>query len=321
MRNNTAVVPATRPAAQVPAMPAPVEQFAMQADELKAQVTLIQNVMNAVMKPGEHYGTIPGCGDKPALLKPGAEKLAMTFRLAPSYEIERIDLPNGHREYQVTATLTSVMTGSYLGQGVGACSTREGKYRYRSEDTGRAVPKEYWDTRDRQLLGGPQFTPRKSKGEWCIVERVEHDNPADYYNTCLKMAKKRALVDAVLTATAASDIFTQDVEDDPSLYGGKPAQTAQPGQRQAAPTQGAAPRRNGGGRASAKQLTAIGRMIDGRLGWDERTTLAAVNGFLGAEVDTLADLTMAQASAIIDALGNGTLAAPDSMSRMDDAPF
>jgi hypothetical protein len=31
----------------------------------------------------------------------------------------------------------------------------------------------------------------------------------------LKMAKKRAHVDAVLTATVASDIFTQDVEDMP----------------------------------------------------------------------------------------------------------
>ena len=33
------------------------------------------------------------------------------------------------------------------------------------------------------------------------------------HNTCEKMAKKRAHVDAILTATAASDIFTQDVED------------------------------------------------------------------------------------------------------------
>ncbi len=32
-------------------------------------------------------------------------------------------------------------------------------------------------------------------------------------NTVLKMAKKRALVDAVLSATRSSDIFTQDVED------------------------------------------------------------------------------------------------------------
>jgi len=34
-------------------------------------------------------------------------------------------------------------------------------------------------------------------------------------NTILKMAKKRAQVDAVITATAASDIFTQDIEDLP----------------------------------------------------------------------------------------------------------
>jgi hypothetical protein len=34
-------------------------------------------------------------------------------------------------------------------------------------------------------------------------------------NTVLKMAKKRAQIDAVLTATAASAIFTQDLEDIP----------------------------------------------------------------------------------------------------------
>ncbi len=46
-----------------------------------------------------------------------------------------------------------------------------------------------------------------------MARKLENDNPADDYNTVLKMAKKRALVDAVLTATAASDIFTQDLED------------------------------------------------------------------------------------------------------------
>jgi hypothetical protein len=43
--------------------------------------------------------------------------------------------------------------------------------------------------------------------------RVENADLADTYNTVLKMAKKRALVDATLTATAASDIFNQDLED------------------------------------------------------------------------------------------------------------
>ncbi len=38
--------------------------------------------------------------------------------------------------------------------------------------------------------------------------------PFDAANIVLKMAKKRAFVDAVLTATRSSDIFSQDLEDD-----------------------------------------------------------------------------------------------------------
>jgi hypothetical protein len=38
--------------------------------------------------------------------------------------------------------------------------------------------------------------------------------PADFYNTALKMAEKRALIAVVLFVTAASDIFTQDIDDD-----------------------------------------------------------------------------------------------------------
>lgn len=46
-----------------------------------------------------------------------------------------------------------------------------------------------------------------------LQDSVEHDNPADYYNTVIKIAKKRAFVDAILTTTAASDIFAEDVEE------------------------------------------------------------------------------------------------------------
>ena len=38
-------------------------------------------------------------------------------------------------------------------------------------------------------------------------------NPYDLANTVLKMAKKRAQVDAVLTVASLSDLFTQDLED------------------------------------------------------------------------------------------------------------
>jgi len=50
----------------------------------------------------------------------------------------------------------------------------------------------------------------------CSTEESKYctrKNIADTYNTVLKMAKKRAYVDAVISATACSDIFTQDIED------------------------------------------------------------------------------------------------------------
>ena len=85
------------------------------------------------------------------------------------------------------------------------------------------MPRAYWDVRQedpakaQELIGGKGFSVKKVDGQgWMIArggEKVEHDNPADHYNTVLKMAKKRALVDAVLTSTAASDIFTQDLEE------------------------------------------------------------------------------------------------------------
>ncbi len=199
---------------------------AMTVQQVLGQVALIQQIMGTAMKDGEHYGRIPGCGDKPSLLKSGAEKLCLTFRLAPTYELDEHNFDHMHREYRVQCTLSSIVTGSFLGQGVGTCSTLEAKYRFRqgaAEPTDKPVPRAYWDLRGedpakaQELIGGKGFSVKKVDGKgWMIAkggEKVEHDNPADFYNTVLKMAKKRALVDAVLTATAASDIFTQDLED------------------------------------------------------------------------------------------------------------
>lgn len=195
--------------------------------EVMAQVTAIQQLMRQGMTENEHWGKIPGCGDKPALLKPGAEKLCLMFRLAPKFEIMDKDLGSGHKEIQVKCTLVHINTGRFWGEGVGSCSTMETKYRYRTgvgESTGVQVPKAFWDLRRMgktaeamEVLGGKGYTFKKGDdGLWWIHERIEKtENPdiADSYNTVLKIAKKRALVDATLTATAASDIFTQDIEE------------------------------------------------------------------------------------------------------------
>src|SRR5436853_205470 len=83
--------------------------------------------------------------EKEPLKKPGADKLGLTFRLAPEYQVETNDLPNGHREHRITCTLRHINSGRQWGQGVGSCTSMESKYRFRMEDTGRPVPAKYWD--------------------------------------------------------------------------------------------------------------------------------------------------------------------------------
>lgn len=210
----------------------------LRAADVRQQVNLIQEVMREVMQgptvvdgkevPGVHYGTVPGCGDKPTLLQPGAHKLLMTFRLVADPDMTVIPMERGHREVRCKVRIYS-QGGALLGAGVGTCSTMEGKYRFRTgpvEFTDKPVPREYWDLRNTdpkkaKALLGEGVTPKKNEaGAWVCArqgEKVEHDNPADYYNTVEKMAYKRALVSATLTVTAASDIFTQDIEDMPEV--------------------------------------------------------------------------------------------------------
>lgn len=205
-------------------LPAVQQEETLSIERLKGQVNLIQHVMREVMHKDEHYGVIPGCL-KPSLLKPGAEKLSLTFRLAPSYDWTEKEMPNGHREYVMRCVLKHIESNKVFGEGVGSCTTMEAKYRFRKaeqkcpecgKDTIIKGKKEYgggWLCFQKKGGCGAKFKDGDERIENQEMGRVEHDNPADYYNTVIKMAKKRAHVDAVLTATAASDIFTQDVED------------------------------------------------------------------------------------------------------------
>ncbi len=189
----------------------------MAVEDVTDQVALIQRVMQAAMKEGEHYGTIPGT-QKPTLLKPGAEKLCLTFRFDPEYEVESAR-EKDFIAHTVRCTLSYIPTGQRVASGFGACNSREEKYKWRTVATDEPVPKDYWAARTngdietmREILGADGSTKKKD-GQWFIARRMQNDNPWELDNTILKMACKRALVAAVLNATAASDIFTQDLED------------------------------------------------------------------------------------------------------------
>ena len=178
-----------------------VLQERLTAPQIRADVNLIQEVMKAVMIDKVHYGTIPGCGDKPTLLKPGAEKIASTFRLAVEPQVEELSKEDECR-FRVVARVTSQINGAYLGSGIGEASTNEEKYKWR-----KVVSKDEWNATAEDR--------RRVKYSRDYTTDQIRTNPADVANTVLKMAKKRALIDAVLTITAASDCFTQDIEDLP----------------------------------------------------------------------------------------------------------
>lgn len=175
------------------------------ADEVVAGANLIQQVMKKVMKDGTHYGKVPGCGDKPTLLKPGAEKILSTFRIAVNPEVEDLSTADCIK-YRVKAV--GVSNGKEVGAGIGVCSSNEEKYKWR-----KAVGGEFGETpEDRRRKKWKKST------NGTYQEEQVRTSPDDLANTILKMAKKRAMVDLCLTATAASDCFAQDLEDLPAEY-------------------------------------------------------------------------------------------------------
>ena len=192
-----------------------VQQHAGQIADVISMKATVQDLLKSQMQEDVHFGKIPGTGDKPTLLKSGAEMLRMVFNLRTTCNKDDVEITNegnGHKTYEICMHISN-KDKEIIATGLGTCSTMESKYKYRSQLTDRKVPSEYWESRDKALLGGPQYSPKKVKGAWLISERVEHDNPADYYNTVKKMAKKRAMADGILTATCSSDLFTQDLED------------------------------------------------------------------------------------------------------------
>ena len=171
--------------------------------EIAQSSAIMQRLIAAVMKPDVHYGIIPGT-KKRTLFKPGSEKILSTFMISVDIEAEDLSTEDCVR-YRVKA-VGRTPDGTIVGYGIGECSTAEEKYLWRAP----VCHEEYVATdpmrRREKWFKGYQGKPAEKK------EQIR-TNPADLANTVLKMAKKRAQIDLTLTATAASDVFEQDLED------------------------------------------------------------------------------------------------------------
>lgn len=167
------------------------------------KIATTQAVIKRALKKDHDYGEIPGT-NKPTLLKPGAEKILMMFGIRSEYEIitQIEDWEKGIFAYTIRCTLSH--GAEKITEGLGSCNSKEDRYRYRwvkIDEVPEGIDAETLKTRYSEY--GTQYNRY----------RIENDETYSQANTILKMAKKRAQIDATLTVASLSEIFTQDIED------------------------------------------------------------------------------------------------------------
>lgn len=183
------------------------QELAVRQDELSISQVLdrvrkIKLLLEKVLHegPDKDYGVIPGTGKK-SLYKAGAEKILMMFQMSSSYEIEDLSTDLESR-YRCTCTITGP-DGQFMGSAKSECSSFEDKFGWRGvkgDNEWNATPEE-----SRRTKWSQTDTP---------IRQVRYERAESAHKVCA-MAQKRAMVLATRTATACSDIFTQDIDTDP----------------------------------------------------------------------------------------------------------
>ena len=162
------------------------------------KIQKMQNVVQKNLKKGHDFGEVPGTS-KPTLLKPGGEKICMLFGLNPEYEFLQTteDYDKEFFSYNIRCTL--FRNRQPVAQGVGSCNSKEKKYRFVNVDT---IPETY-------IGQSEEYTDKYGR----VRYKINNPDICSLVNTILKMAKKRAFIDAVLQVASLSEVFTQDIED------------------------------------------------------------------------------------------------------------
>lgn len=215
---------------------------AMELSNAVERYKLLNTFIKQVLRDGIDFGVIPGTGDKPVLLKPGAEKLTTFFGLAPTFEHMRViedwtgEAHGGEPFFYYLVKCRFIRGGEVVAEGDGSCNSRESKYRYRQGE--RVCPhcgmaaiikgKDEYEKNPQYKGGWLCFGKKGGCGAKFVKDdpeitgqqtgRIVNPDIADQVNTILKVAEKRALIAATLIGVNASDYFTQDMEDLP-MYG------------------------------------------------------------------------------------------------------
>lgn len=145
----------------------------------KRQRELIKDYIQSQLKPAKHFYSVRSAS-KPSLTKEGAEVILLAHGLIPDYDIVSgpMEPTEGSKSYQIVIKCVLRPRGNsegFAGSGIGSASS---------------------------------FVTKKDGG------RIARQNdPGLCHNATMKMAQKSAMIAAVLNSTAASEFFTQDIEE------------------------------------------------------------------------------------------------------------
>lgn len=139
------------------------------------QRELLEKYIKEKLTPGKHFYQVPG--SKNSLTKEGAELICLPHGYRPSYFKEGgpDQPPEDDTPYQITVRCQLRKGETFAGEGIGSANSHV------TRRDGARVPRQ--------------------------------PDPGLRHNATLKMAQKSAYIAATLNATAASEFFTQDLED------------------------------------------------------------------------------------------------------------
>ena len=197
------------------------------SEMIEAHDAITQFIQGA-LKPERDFGVIPGT-DRATLLKAGAERILMGFDCMavdevveseadhnaeiqyslPKWVLAEPPMRNGQQDKEEIERLKKNGTHRW------AKDHKKGGWIFQEKISEEGVSLGYYRyvVRTKIVRRDTGEVIGSGIGACSTAEAKYIRNPRDAENTVIKMAKKRALVDATLSTFALSERFTQDVED------------------------------------------------------------------------------------------------------------
>jgi hypothetical protein len=179
----------------------------MTPESARALDDQVRRCTEAVLREGTDYGVIPGTGGGKSLWRPGAQKLLQWFGLSVTCDRVEVERDADGRKHGITyrATVARRLPDGTLDVKAtceGTADYDESKFYQSAEDRQRKAEDD-----ERRFAHKDKRPPRPTKWQGLPEYRAD-------WNALMKRAQKRAIVGAVVDATAAGGIFSEREEDD-----------------------------------------------------------------------------------------------------------